>query len=277
MLGYSSFQRFTELYIREEQHREPYYDSGTRRCFRAVHVFGPHPVRNHSHLDVYDLYRPPSVTPPTVSHPMVPATLRHVSWSQLASSTSRHGHLPRVLQKWHGRDQWLSVLCGLPFFVPYSYSVSYRQPHLLCHEVGSGSCVVWISHALFRPYRNNAYNIWDTFCFCMYFADQLLLLCATYDSHLSLDFLYFSHIILLVYFFLLVIAKVMKVVAPRLYHAIKDVFRGSVSLKGIFCWDGAVEKVVVVLQGGRLWMWKTRLGGSVWPSRDNRWFAWQTK
>ena len=93
--------------------------------------------------------------------------------------------------------------------------------------------------ALFRPYRNNAYNIWDTFCFCMYFADQLLLLCATYDSHLSLDFLYFSHFILLVYFFLLVIAKVMKMVAPRLYDAIKDVFRGSVSLKvSLLRWRG---------------------------------------
>lgn len=88
--------------------------------------------------------------------------------------------------------------------------------------------------AFFRPYRNDAYNVWDTFCFLLYSVDQLLLLCSTYDSHISLVLLYISHIILFIYFCLLIIAKGTKLLAPGLYGRIKDRFGGGVSISLLY-------------------------------------------
>ena len=108
--------------------------------------------------------------------------------------------------------------------------------------------------ALFRPYRNNVYNMWDSFCFFIYFVDQLLILCAAYDNHLSLTFLYLSHIILIVYFLLLVIAKMTKMIAPQFYGAAKNSIQSGKSLRKCLCLcrrtdgdddDGIVNVVVV--------------------------------
>ena len=88
--------------------------------------------------------------------------------------------------------------------------------------------------ALFKPYRNNAYNMWDTFCFFFYSVDQLLLLCATYDRDVSLNLLYFSNTILLTYFCLLVIAKAMKLIAPEFYGRLNVKLDELVTLAAAF-------------------------------------------
>ena len=108
--------------------------------------------------------------------------------------------------------------------------------------------------ALFRPYRNDVYNMWDTFCFFIYFIDQLLILCAAYDNQISLTFLYLSNIILIVYFLLLVIAKVTKMIAPQFYGAAKKSIQSGKSLRKCLCLcrrtdvdgDDGIANVVVV-------------------------------
>ena len=85
--------------------------------------------------------------------------------------------------------------------------------------------------AFFRPYRNDVYNMWDSFCFFNYFFNQLFILCATYDSHISLNFLYLSHIIMIVYFIILVIGKVTKMIAPHFYGAVKSSLQSGKSLR----------------------------------------------
>ena len=85
--------------------------------------------------------------------------------------------------------------------------------------------------AFFRPYRNDAYNMLDIFFFFLYFVCHLFLLCATYDGNLSLDLLYLPFSITFVYFCSLVIAKMTKVMAPRLYGALEGWLVSGAALK----------------------------------------------
>ncbi len=72
-------------------------------------------------------------------------------------------------------------------------------------------------HLIFKPYRKNVYNMWDTFCYFLYAMARLCTWCKDHDPSVSLDLLYLSYSILFIYLCLVCIAKTAQVVTPGLY------------------------------------------------------------
>ncbi len=71
--------------------------------------------------------------------------------------------------------------------------------------------------AVLKPYQNNIYNIWDTFCFFVYTLNQLWLLCSTYDSHLPLEIVYVTFMVVVIYSCSISAVKIFKTVCPNYY------------------------------------------------------------
>ncbi len=89
---------------------------------------------------------------------------------------------------------------------------TYLPPHLVVIPL-----LYSYMHLIFKPYKKNVYNMWDTFCYFLYAMAILCTLCKDHDPSVSLDLLYLSYSILFIYLCLVCIAKTVQVVTPGLY------------------------------------------------------------
>lgn len=70
-----------------------------------------------------------------------------------------------------------------------------------------------------KPYKRNILNLWGIFCYFLCTLNQLWVLCSTYDTHLSFELVYISHVILFSYFCFLIVGKIVKTISPGCYSA----------------------------------------------------------
>ena len=93
-------------------------------------------------------------------------------------------------------------------------------------------------HLIFKPYKNNVYNMWDTFCYFLYAMDRLSTWCKDHDPSVSLDLLYLSNAILFLYLCSIAIVKTAQVITPGLYvsclEKAKDLYK-HFTLRNLIC------------------------------------------
>ncbi len=73
--------------------------------------------------------------------------------------------------------------------------------------------------AIARPYQRNIFNIWEIFIYNVFLLDNIWILIVIFIKHHSLEILYLSHIILIVYVNFVYVAKILKTLSPRCYSA----------------------------------------------------------
>ena len=104
-----------------------------------------HPLHDPCHFHVGDLQPASSISTPPLPNEMLPALSWEISWCELAPSASLHGHLPRLLQKWHRWNSRLQILCSIQLDTSYR-SIDF-QLMIKVHSMVRMSIVLIVFHS----------------------------------------------------------------------------------------------------------------------------------
>ena len=78
------------------------------------------------------------------------------------------------------------------------------------------------SLALFKPYQENIYNIWDSLVFFLYALLQWMLYDTYFPRNIFEYATYICHLVLFIYFGSLIVVKLIKTLTPGFYDVLKD-------------------------------------------------------